>query len=67
MNIQQFLTKNGMTPVPYPFYSPHLAPGNLFPWMKKVLHRKHFASVEEVKQKMAEALKYIKIGEFRDF
>ena len=34
--------------------------------MKKVLKGKHFASVEEVKQKMAEALKGIKIQEFKN-
>ena len=33
--------------------------------MKNVLKRKHFADVEEVKQKMAEALKGIKIKEFK--
>ena len=32
----------------------------MFPWMKKILRGKHFASEEEVKQKMAEALKGIK-------
>ena len=42
-----------------PLYSPDVAPSNffLFPWMKKVLKGKHFANVEEVKQKMAETLK----------
>ena len=34
--------------------------------MKKVLKRKHFASVEEVKQKTAEALKGIKIDELKN-
>ena len=34
--------------------------------MKKALKGKHFASVEEVKQKMAEALKGIKIQEFKN-
>ena len=33
--------------------------------MKKVLKGKHFADVEEVKQKTAEALKGIKIDEFK--
>ena len=32
--------------------------------MKKVLKEKHFANVEEVKQKVAEAVKGIKINEF---
>ena len=34
-------------------------------WNEKVLKRKQFAHVEEVKQKMAEALKGIKIDEFK--
>ena len=45
----------------------------ILPWatvlssqMKKVLKGKHFAEVEEVKQKMAEALKGIKIDEFKN-
>ena len=35
--------------------------------MKKVLKGKHFANVEEVKQKTAEALKYIKIGNLKNY
>ena len=34
--------------------------------MKKVLRGKHFADVEEVKQKVAEALKGIKINKFKN-
>ena len=34
--------------------------------MKKVLKGKHFADVPEVKQKMAEALKGIKIDMFKN-
>ena len=58
-----------MTPMPHPPYAPDLAPSDfflLFPWMKKVLKEKHFANVEEVKQKMAEALKDIQMDEFKD-
>ena len=49
-------------------YLPNLAPSNfsLFPWMKKVLKGKHFADMEEAKQKTAEALKGIKIKEFKN-
>ena len=36
-----------------------------FPRMKKVLKGKYFADVEEVKQKTLEALKGIKIDEFK--
>ena len=34
--------------------------------MKKLLKGKHFVDVEEVKQKIAEALKGIKIDEFKN-
>ena len=34
--------------------------------MKKLLKGKHFADVEEVKQKTAEALKGIKINQFKN-
>ena len=37
-----------------------------FLWMEKVLKGKRFANVEEVKQKMAEALKSITIKEFKN-
>ena len=66
LSVQQFLTKNSMTPVPHPPYSPDLTLRDffLFPWMRNVLKGKHFADVEEMKQKAAEALKGIKIDEF---
>ena len=38
----------------------------MFPWIEKVLRGKHFADVEEVKQKTSEALKGIKIAEFKN-
>ena len=49
--------------MPYPSYLSDIVPRSLFlfPWMKKVLKGKHFADVEEVKQKMAEARKDGKI------
>ena len=53
--------------MPYPSYLSDIVPRSLFlfPWMKKVLKGKHFADVEEVKQKMAEALEGIKIDRFK--
>ena len=60
LSVRQLLTKNGMTPMPHPPYSPDLALSNFFllsPQMKKVLKGKLFADMEEVKQKRAEALK----------
>ena len=62
LRVQQFLTKNGMTAMPHPPYSPDLAPSNFFfvSQMKKLLRGKRFASVEDVKQNTVEALKGIK-------
>ena len=52
LSVQQFLTKNGMTSVPHPSYSPDLTPRDIFvSLMEKVLKGKHLAHVEEVKQK----------------
>ena len=57
-----------MTPVPHCPYSPDLTLRDyfLFPQVKKVLKGKRFVDVEEVKQKMAEALKSIKIDESKN-
>ena len=68
-----------MNPVPHPPYLPDLAPTEFFfvgwlvgwlvgwfPGTKKVLRGKHFANVQELKQKMGEALKYITINEFKN-
>ena len=69
LSVQQFLTKTSMTPVPHPPYSLNLTPNDyfLFPWMNKVLKEKCIAHVEEVKQKMAETLKSIKINKFKNY
>ena len=67
LSIQQFLTQNSFTPMPYPPYSPDLTPATfLFPPMKRVLKGKHFADVKKVKEKAAEALKGIKPNEFKN-
>ena len=57
-----------MTLVPHPPYSLDCTLSDFFsfPWMKKVLKGKHSANVKEVKQKMAEALKGIKIVELKN-
>jgi transposase len=68
LSVQRFLTKNGMTPLPHPPYSPDLAPCYffLFPRMQSDLKGKHFADVEDVKKKMTEALKGITSDEFKN-
>ena len=56
--------------MPHPPYLSDSGPSNffcVFPWMKKVLRGKHFADVAEVKPRTAEALKGIRIDEFKDW
>jgi len=57
-----------MTTVPHPPYSPDLAPSDffLFPRMKRDLKGKRFQNVEEVREKMTEALKAITLQEFQN-
>ena len=55
--------------MPHPPCSPDLAPSDflfLFPWMKKVLKGNRVADVDEVKQKMTEAPKGIRIDKFKN-
>ena len=65
--VHQFLSKNGLSPVPHLPYSPKFALSNffLFPRMNEVLKEKRFADMEEVRQKTAGALKGIKIDELK--
>ena len=70
LSVQQLLTKIGMNLMPRPPYSADLTASNIFFFVgflgwKKVLKGKPFAEVEEDKQKIAEALKGIKI-EFKN-
>lgn len=67
LSVRQFLTKNDMTPVPHPPYSPDLAPCDffLFPRMKREMKGKRFADVAEVKKKTTEALSSITKDEFK--
>ena len=53
--------------MPHPPYSPDLSQSDFFfvSLDENVLKGKRFADVEEVKQKMAEALKDIKVDEFK--
>ena len=69
LSVQQFLTKTSMIPMPHPPYPSDLTPEWIFfcsPGWKKVIKGKHFANVEDVPQKMAEALKGIKIDKFKN-
>ena len=67
LSVQQFWIKSRMTPCPtLPIYL--ILPWAtflLFPYMKKILKGKCFIVVKEVKQKTSEALKGIKMDEFK--
>ena len=66
-NERQLLTKNDMTPLTHPPYSPDLAPCDLslFPRMKKDLKGNRFVDVDEVKEKTTMALQGITLQEFQ--
>ena len=66
--VQQFPTKNDMIPRSHHPYSPDLALSNFFMFsqMENVPKGKRFADREEVKQRMADALKGIKIDEIKN-
>ena len=68
LSVQHFLTKNNMTLMPHPPYSPDLTSSDFFMFfhMRKVLRGKRFAHVEEVKPKITGALKGMKIYEFKN-
>ena len=53
--------------MPHTPYSPDFSPSDVFvPPDEKVFKEKDFANAEEVKQKMTEALKGIRIKEFKN-
>ena len=68
LSVQRFFGNNVKLPVLHPHHSPDRTPSSFFcfPGWKKLLKGKHFADVEELKQKMAEALKGINNDEFKN-
>ena len=67
LNIQQFLTKNSMTPMPHSPYSPDLTSSDvfLFHGWKKSSKRNVLPMWKRWNKKMAEALEGMKIDEFK--
>ena len=65
LSVQQFLTKNGTTPMLHPPYSPHIIPSDFFLFLQMKNSSKGNI-LEEVKQKIAEALKDTKIDKFNN-
>jgi len=66
--VREFLTKNNMTTVPHPAYSPDLAPCNfsVFPKMKLWLKGRHFISVEEIQAESQQALNTLTLADFSE-
>lgn len=64
--IRDYCTKNGMTVIPQPPYSPDLAPADffLFPKLKRPMKGKRFESVDDIKKKSLEQLHTISQDDF---
>jgi len=56
--VREFLTKNNMTSVPHPAYSPDLAPCDfcVYPKMKLQLKGRRFVSIEEIQAESQQVL-----------
>jgi len=65
--IRDFRTKNAMTVIPQPPFSPDLAPADffLFPKMKRPMKPDRFDDVEAIKKKSLEELKSIPEEDFQ--
>jgi len=65
--LSQFLTKNNMTVVPHPPYSPDLAPCdfNLFPKMKLQMKGRRFDTIEEIQEESQRVLGTITKWDFQ--
>ena len=64
--VREFLTKNNVTTVPHPAYSPDLAPCDfyMFPKMKLRLKGRRFASIEEVQAQSQQILNTLTPADF---
>jgi len=58
--VREFLTKNNMTTVPHPAYSP-----DLFPKMKLWLKGWHFVSIEDIQAELQQALNMLMPADFQ--
>jgi len=66
--VREFLTKNNMTTVPHPAYSPDMAPCDFytFPKIKLQLKGRHFASIEEVQAESQQMLNTLTLADFNE-
>jgi len=66
--VREFLTKNKMTTVPHPTYSPDLTPCNfyVFPTMKLQLKRPCIASIEVIQAESQKVLNMLTPADFNE-
>jgi len=66
--VREFLTKNNMTTVPHPAYSPDLAPCDfyVFPKMKLQLKGQHFVYIEEIQAESQQVLNMLTPADFNE-
>jgi transposase len=66
--VWEFLTKNNVSTVPHPAYSPDLAPCDfyVFPKMKLPLKGGRFASIEEVQTESQQILNTLTPADFNE-
>jgi len=66
--VREFLTKNNMTTVPNPAYSPDLAPCDfyVFPKMKLRLKGWHFISIEEIQAESQQVLNTLTLADLNE-
>jgi transposase len=63
--MREFLTKNNVTTVPHPTYSPDLAPSDfyMFPKMKLRLKGRRFVSIEEIQAEPQKVLNMLTLAD----
>jgi len=66
--VREFLSKNNMTTVPHPAYSPDLAPCDfsMFPKMKLHLKERRFVPIEEIQAESQQVLSTLKSADFTE-
>jgi len=64
--VREFLTKNNMTTLPHPAYSPDLAHGLLVPYMKFRLKVQRFVSIEEIQAVSQQVLNMLMLADFNE-
>ena len=69
LSVEPFLTKNSMTPIPHPPYSPDLSPRDFFLFVslgEKIPQKEMFCQFGRGETKKRQTLKGIKISEFKN-